>query len=271
MAMKLIALANQKGGIGKTTSSRHLFHYFVEKGLRTVAIDFDIQKNFTRSILAVAVANGVEVPRDDLGRLEMPEGALVASGLFDADNDAQPLEVGNNAFLIGADAGMLDVERADLDDVIAVGKARFAQLKERFDVGVIDTGPSISGLLIVALSVADFAVSPCKPDPDAIDGLLNFFDNVRRVAESGNNPHLSALGVLPNQVDLKRAFHRDLLKDMRDAWGDGVLPVNLYERAAIDQAKHRPVWRTEKGQRSRNKAATEMLTVCECISTRMGL
>lgn len=271
MAMKSVTFANQKGGIGKTTTSRHQFWHFVEKGKRTLGIDLDIQGNFTRTLLNMAAANGVDLPADDFGRPALPKDALVASGLFDPNNTAKPLQVGENAFLIGADAGMLDVERADLDSVVEVGQKRFAALANDYDVAIIDTGPSVSGLLVVALSICDFAVSPCKPDRDAIEGLMNFFTNVRRVAERGTNPRLASLGVLPNQIDRKRAFHRDILKDMRETWGDGVLPVELIERAAIDVAKDRPVWRTEAGTVSRGVAAKEMMAVCACIANRMGL
>ena len=100
---------------------------------------------------------------------------------------------------------------------------------------------------------------------------MGFFSNVRRVAERGTNPGLASLGVLPNQIDKKRAFHRTTLQEMRETWGDGVLPVELYERAAIDVAKDRPVWRTEAGTISRGVAAKEMMAVCACIANRMGL
>ena len=100
---------------------------------------------------------------------------------------------------------------------------------------------------------------------------MGFFTNVRRVAERGTNPRLASLGVLPNQIDKKRAFHRTTLQEMRETWGDGVLPVELYERAAIDVAKDRPVWRTEAGTMSRSVAAKEMMAVCACIANRMGL
>ena len=271
MAMKSVVFANQKGGIGKTTSSRHQYWHFVERGMRTLGIDLDIQGNFTRTLLNMGAANGIALPVDEFGRPKLPEGVLRASGLFEADNTDQPLQVGQNAFLIGADPGMLDVEREDLDEVVAAGQKRLAELAQDYDVAIIDTGPSVSGLLVVALSVADFAVSPCKPDRDAIEGLMGFFTNVRRVAERGTNPKLASLGVLPNQIDRKRAFHRDTLDEMRATWGDGVLPVELPERAAIDVAKDRPVWRTEAGTMSRSVAAKEMVAVCTCISNRMGL
>lgn len=262
MAMKTVIVANQKGGIGKTTVARHLAFYGLDLGKRVLVVDFDVQKNMSDSFHNIAAENGIEVPAD----------GLVASGLFDPANTAEPVFCGENLFLVAADEGMVDVERQDLGTIIQTGQERFMKLSESFDLCVVDTGPAVSNLLVVALSVGDFAVSPCKPDRDAIKGLMAFFSNVVRVtdATTGTNPKLASLGVLPNQISKDRAFHRDTLNEMRELWGDGVLPVDLYERAAIDVAKDRPVWRTNRGE-SRSAAAQEMKAVCACIFERMGL
>lgn len=259
--MKTIVVANQKGGVGKTTLARHLAFYGAELNLRVLAVDMDVQGNFSTTFKIIAEENG----------LDISSGGLVASGLFDPSNNQSPVQCADNLFLVEADSGIVDVERRDLEQVINAGQARFTQLGEFFDVCVLDTGPAVSNLLVAALSVGDFAVSPCKPDRDALAGLAGFFSNVVRVRdEAGINPHLASLGVLPNQVNKSRAYHRSVLNDMRAAWGDGVLPVELYERAAIDVAKDRAVWRTDRGE-SRSLAAYEMKTVCEHIYNRMGL
>jgi chromosome partitioning protein len=151
-----------------------------------------------------------------------------------------------------------------------LGQAHFAKIADNYDICVLDTGPSVSNLLLVALSVADFAISPCKPDRDAIAGLGGFFSNIVRVRdETEINPRLSPLGVLPNQVDRNRAHHRTVLDQMRAAWGDVVLPVEMNDRAAIDTAKDSPVWRTTRGQ-GKSAAAREMYAVCAYIYARMG-
>jgi len=260
--MKTIVVANQKGGIGKTTVARHLAFYGLDKGLRVLAIDLDVQKNFTTTFHNIAEENGLQNSGDD----------LVASGLFRSEkNNSQPMQCGKNLYLVACDPGIFDIERSDLDNVIEFGQHRFAEFDQQFDVCVIDTGPAVSNLLIAALSVGDFAVAPCKPDRDAIAGLAGFFSNVTRVRDkNGINPKLATLGVLPNQINKERAYHRDVLNDMREAWGKGVLPVSLYERAAIDLAKDKPVWQTKRGE-SRSIAAQEMKAVCACIYKRMGL
>ncbi len=264
--MKTIVVANQKGGVGKTTVARHLAFYGAEQGLRVLAVDMDVQGNFSTTFKAIADENGFAAEQ-----AKNPKEVLVASRLFGKDDGTRPVPCAERLDYVEADSGIVEVERRNLEQVIAAGQKRFAGLSSSYDVCVVDTGPAVSNLLVVALSVGDFAVSPCKPDRDAIAGLAGFFSNVVRVRdETGINPKLAPLGVLPNQVSKGRAYHRDVLGDMRAHWGAGVMPVVLYERAAIDVAKDRPVWRTERGE-SRNVAAKEMKTVCSFIYKRMGL
>lgn len=268
--MKTIVVANQKGGVGKTTVARHLAFFGYEKGLRVLGVDMDVQGNFSTTFKTIEEESGLAAMHE---AVLAPRQGLVASGLFTEDDARQPVQCDKEGRLcyVEADSGIVDVERRDLADVIKAGQRRFAALSKQFDVCVLDTGPAVSNLLVVALSVGDFAVSPCKPDRDAIAGLAAFFSNVVRVRdETRINPRLAPLGVLPNQVNKDRAYHRSVLGDMRAAWGEGVLPVELYERAAIDVAKDRAVWRTERGE-SKSQAAKEMKTVCAYIYKRMGL
>lgn len=262
--MKTIVVANQKGGVGKTTVARHLAFFAAQKGLKTLCVDLDVQGNFTTTFQIIEAENGLDAENQGMNQ-------LVASGLFDPDGKGEPVKCAENLYYVGADSGIVNVERSDLEQAIRVGQKRFEALGQDFDVCVVDTGPTVTNLLVVALAVGDFAVSPCKPDRDAVAGLGGFFSNVVRVRdETRINPTLAPLGVLPNQVNQKRAYHRDVLSEMRQHWGDGVLPVVLYERAAIDVAKDRAVWRTERGE-SRSLAAQEMKAVCQHIFARMGL
>lgn len=259
--MKTLVVANQKGGVGKTTTARHLAFYGAEKGLRVLAVDMDVQGNFTTTFQNIAEKNGFKVDVN----------GLHASGIFEPSNSNNPVQCAKNLFYIGADPGIVEVERRDLEQVISEGQKRFRILGESFDVCVVDTGPAVSNLLVAALSIGDYAISPCKPDRDAIAGLAGYFSNVIRVRDNSNiNPKLAALGVLPNQINKKRAYHKSVLAEMREHWGDSVLPVELYERAAIDVAKDRAVWLTDKGE-SHSLAAREMKAVCKYIYQQMGI
>jgi len=267
MKMKVAVVTNQKGGVGKTTVARHLGFFGVDAGYRTCVIDLDVQGNLTTTCKNLAEAGGQPFP--DTWRDH--HNFLTASRLFSDDVSGQPVKVADGFYCVPADPGIVGVERSDLDSVIAAGQAQIRRLSHDFDVCIVDTGPAVSNLLIVGLAIADFAIAPCKPDRDAIAGLAGFFSNVVRVRdETKLNPKLAPLGVLPNQLSRDRAYHRNTLAEMRQAWGQGVLPVELYERAAIDLAKDRAVWRTDRGE-SRSVAAQEMKAVCAYIYKRMGL
>ncbi len=260
--MKVIAISNQKGGVGKTTKARNLTFYGARKrGLRVLGVDLDVQGNYSTTFHNVAEEKG----------LAGPENPLLVSQLFADDLGGRlPVKVDEHIDLIAADPDITNVERRDLREIIELGQARFAELAPYYDLCVIDTGPSVSNLLILALALADFAVSPCDADRDSIAGLSNFFMNVVRVRdESGINPNLASLGVLPNKVHPHRSYDLELVDQMRAVWPTGVLPVTLYDRDAIKKAKDRPVWETSRGE-SRSIAAKEVLAACECIFERMG-
>lgn len=257
--MKTLIIANQKGGVGKTTLARHMAFYGQRLKLKTLCIDLDPQGDFSTSL------------KNYGDQIDESMQYLVASDLFKANkplSSAAPCS--ENLWFVPADQEMLSVERNHLQEVINAGKQSLASLGDQYDFCVIDVAPGVSNLLVAALAIADFAISPCKPDRDAITGLLAFFSNVRQVQESALNVDLASLGVLLNQVNKKRAGHIDVEKQMREAWGPAVLPSVLYERAAIDAAKDRAVWRTEKSD-STCAAAKEMLLACECVFQQMNL
>lgn len=262
--MKTIVVMNQKGGVGKTTVARHLAFYGIEQDKHVLAVDLDPQgvaANFSETFRTMAKTNGFDSSAD----------GLVTSGIFNPEDRRSPTQCADNAWYVAADAGIVNVERADLAEIVEAAKTRFAEFDQLYDVCVVDTGPSVLHLLVAALAVGDFAVSPCKPDRDAIAGLAGCFSNIVRVRDELKiNPRLASLGVLPNQISKTRAWHRNVLAQMREEWGDGVLPVMLHERAAIDMAKDRPVWRTARGE-STSDAATEMKVACAHIYKRMGL
>lgn len=260
--MSVIVVANQKGGVGKTTVARHLAWYGERKGLKVLAVDLDIQGNFSTTWRNVAEANGFD-----------STGGLESSQIFDAEASVlRPAKASEHIDFVAADRDILVVERNDVFEMVKIGKAVFRRFNKQYDLVVIDTGPSVSNLLVMALAVADFAVSPCKPDRDAIQGLLGFFSNVVRVRdELALNANLAPLGVLPNQVKRDRAWHRQVLAEMEEAFSEVMLGAVLCERAATDIAKDQPVWTTGSGTSSKSVAAHEMLEVCEHVFNRMKL
>lgn len=258
--MKTIAVANQKGGVGKTTVARNLAFYAIERGLRVLCVDFDPQMNFTRTFRDVRETN--------FGNRGEDEIALVATSLFEPELSVlKPLACNETAGLIAATRGLSGVLEPEYenDELLQAAVSQPCQwlksFSDEYDVCVVDTPPTLGPQLYAALVAADFVVCPCTMNQDAIDGLEALFHDINRVRDMGWNYNLVSLGLLANRINTRRAFHRNALNSLRDALGSGVMESVLYDRAATEYATDRPVWRIQSGE-SQILAAKEMKAVC---------
>lgn len=257
--MKTIAIANQKGGVGKTTVARNLAFFGIERGLRVLCVDLDPQKNFSKTLRALRERT--------LGDQGDGLQCLTGSALFDGEAiELRPLECSAHAALVAADRELVDVASRPLEDLHAP-RAALAKLASDYDLCIIDTAPTLGNPLYAALIAADFVVCPCTMDQDAIDGLGDLFEDIARVQQLEWNTNLVTLGLLANRVNTRRAFDRNALEQLRDELGDVVMEGVLYDRAATQYAKDRPVWRVQSGE-SQILAAREMKAVCNQIFDR---
>ena len=260
--MKTIAIANQKGGVGKTTVARNLAFFGIERGLRVLCVDLDPQKNFSKTLRALRERT--------LGDQGDELQSLTGSALFDGDAiELRPLACSENAALVAADRELVDVASRPLEDLHAP-RAALAKLAGDFDVCIIDTAPTLGNPLYAALIAADFVVCPCTMDQDAIDGLGDLFEDIARVQQLEWNADLVTLGLLANRVNTRRAFDRNALGQLRDELGAVVMEGVLYDRAATQYAKDRPVWRVQSGE-SQILAAREMKAVCSQIFDKAAI
>lgn len=259
--MKTIAIANQKGGVGKTTLARNLAFFAIERGLRTLCVDLDPQKNFSKTLRAFRDRNGVAEAEEALTASMLFQGAEITQ---EGDGGSlEPLDCGRGAALIAADRELVDVASLPLEALHAP-RAALATLAERYDVCIIDTAPTLGNPLYAALIAADYVVCPCTVDQDATDGLADLFEDIARVQQMGWNSELTPLGVLANCVNTRRVFDLEGLKQLRDELGELLLDTVLYERAATKYAKDRAVWQAQRGE-SHMLAAREMKAVCTRI------
>lgn len=254
-----VVVANQKGGVGKTASTRHLYFAALERKIRTLVVDLDPQKNASKTILGLADPKVVAVGK-----------WLTSRGMFKQNSLAIPMPVNELSALISADDDLVDVGDFSMKLIIEPRKT-LKKFSDQYDLCIIDTPPSKGKLLFAALACADLVLCPCTLDEDAADGLAALFEDIERVRMMGWNPDLQVLGVQVNKMLTKSANDRGALEELKNSLGDLVLNDIMYERAAIRQAIRRPVWQSVRGGENKGAAAREMKAACNAILDRAGL
>ncbi|MBO5706409.1 MAG: ParA family protein [Bacteroidaceae bacterium] len=175
--MKIIAVANQKGGIGKTTTSLALAAGLKRKKKKVLLIDLDPQANAT-----------------DIYRAEIEGVGTAYDLLVDGDTDCiQNMDAGD---IIAGDPNLKDASKL-LDGVSAAYKLKkgLASIAPNYDFIIIDTPPALSVLLTNALTAADTVIIPLTSDRFGLHGLVQLNDTIKDIKEF-TNPGLTVAGLL---------------------------------------------------------------------------
>ncbi|BBX74537.1 ParA family protein [Mycobacterium shinjukuense] len=206
---RVLAVANQKGGVAKTTTVASLGAAMVDKGRRVLLVDLDPQGCLTFSLGHDPDKLPVSVHEVLLGEVE-PDVPLVSTiegmTLLPANID-----------LAGAEAMLL--MRAGREYAL---KRALAKLSDQFDVVLIDCPPSLGVLTLNGLTAADEVIVPLQCETLAHRGVGQFLRTVADVQQI-TNPNLRLLGALPTLYDSRTTHTRDVLLDVADRYDLQVL------------------------------------------------
>lgn len=244
----VIAVANQKGGVGKTTSTINLASYLARDGHKVLLIDLDPQGNTTSGL-------GI-----DKSQLE----TTVYHSLYDPKYLRQSIvQTPYDGLMVlpsNQDLAAAELELANLENRERKLKALTDMMK--FDYVLIDCPPSLSLLTINALTAADHLLIPVQAEFYALEGLGQLLQTMQRVKQ-GLNPDLNLLGVMltmhDNRTSLSEQVAQQLDHHFKDKVFDTKIPRNV--RLAESPSHGKPIAhhdRSSKGARSYKKAAKEL-------------
>ncbi len=255
MSMKILAIANQKGGVGKSTLTVHLAYAALESGLRVLLVDMDKQGSLSLTF----PASGDDVP------------GLLASKLFDVElNSEQPQSISDKLAIIRADNGLLSIDKAE-NGVIRRPGVALRRFTQDFDLCLIDTPPLLGVRLMASLAASDFVVTPVSVGLYELAGVADLMQTINVVRTHGFNPKLRHVGILPMKTNNRSTEERQALAALRERYGNAILPEVLPERAPVRKAiaRRRPVWFGTKGD-GHLKAANEWRAACKSVLGRIG-
>jgi chromosome partitioning protein len=216
---RIIAIANQKGGVGKTTTAVNLAASLAAAEQRTLLVDGDPQGN---------ASSGIGLVRDEIGETvydvlldaERIEGAIVHGVQF-KHLDVLPA----TPDLAGAEVELVSEEEREL-----AMRRGLERIRDRYDYILIDCPPSLGLITLNMLAAADALLIPLQCEYYALEGLSQLLNTVHRV-QQGVNPSLGIDGVVLTMYDARLNLSRQVAADAREYFGakvfQSVVPRNI--------------------------------------------
>jgi chromosome partitioning protein len=220
---KIIALANQKGGAGKTTSSINLAASLAVLEYKTLLVDADPQANATSGIgfdprniknsIYECIINEVD-PHDAIIKTETPNLDLLPAHID----------------LVGAEIEMINLESREykMQEV-------FNKIRDEYDFIIIDCSPSLGLITINALTAADSVIIPVQCEYFALEGLGKLLNTVK-IVQNRLNPQLEIEGILLTMYDVRLRLSNQVVEEVRNHFEDMVFDTIIQRNTRLSEA-----------------------------------
>lgn len=217
----VIAVLNQKGGVGKTTTAINVASYLAKQGNSVLLVDLDPQGNATSGV-------GITRQEGEQGTYEALLGQTELHAVVKQASDKNLHVVPADATLAAAEVELVDMPQREY-------ALRRALANVTHDYVLIDCPPALSLLTVNALAAADSLVIPVQAEYYALEGLGQLLNVVQRVRQ-GINPNLELMGVVMTMYNSRTSLSEQVTNEVKQHFGDKVFDVVVPRNVRLAEA-----------------------------------
>ncbi len=253
----ILTIANQKGGVGKTTTAVNLAASLSALEYKTLLIDMDPQANATSGV-------GLEPEEDNATIYD-----CIVDPSIQITDIIEPTEF-PNLFLVPASKDMAgaEIEMVEMEQRERLLKPIITKIKDQFDFILLDCSPSLGLLTINALVAADSLIIPVQCEYYALEGLGNLINTIK-IVQKGLNPNLQIEGILLTMYDSRLNLANQVVADVRRHFQQLTLDTIIHRNIRLSEA---PSYRVPVlSLDASSKGAINYLNLAKEILKRKGL